>query len=46
MDDDGSKSLSYEEFRKGLGDYGVSLEEKVKNNNDDVLCSFIAWGCS
>ena len=29
MDDDGSKSLDYEEFKKGLHDYGVLLDETV-----------------
>ena len=29
MDDDGSKSLSYDEFKKGLQDYGVSVPESV-----------------
>ena len=29
MDDDGSKSLDYEEFKKGLHDYGVVLDETV-----------------
>ena len=29
MDDDGSRSLNYEEFKKGISDYGVSLEEDV-----------------
>ena len=29
MDDDGSKNLDYQEFKKGLHDYGLSLEESV-----------------
>ena len=29
MDDDGSRTLNYEELRKGLHDYGLSLENKV-----------------
>ena len=29
MDDDGSKSLNFEEFKKGLHDYGVSESEQV-----------------
>lgn len=29
LDDDGSKSLSYEEFRKGIHDYQVGLEDGV-----------------
>ena len=29
MDDDGSKNLDYGEFRKGIRDYGISLEEDV-----------------
>jgi Ca2+-binding EF-hand superfamily protein len=28
MDDNGSKSLDFEEFKKGLHDYGVPLEDK------------------
>ena len=30
MDDDGSKSLSYDEFKKGVRDYGVGLTESVR----------------
>ena len=30
MDDDGSKSLNYEEFKKGLQDYGVSVKDAVR----------------
>ena len=30
MDDDGSKSLDYDEFKKGVHDYGASLEEDVR----------------
>lgn len=29
MDDDGSKALSYAEFKKGLGDYGVYLDAEA-----------------
>ena len=29
MDDDGSKSLDFQEFRKGIHDYGVDLEIDV-----------------
>lgn len=29
MDDDGSKSLDFYEFRKGILDYGVDLENEV-----------------
>jgi len=29
MDDDGSKSLDFDEFKKGLRDYGLSIEESV-----------------
>ena len=31
MDDDGSKSLSYDEFKKGLHDYGMSVTDSVRN---------------
>lgn len=29
MDDDGSKSLDFTEFRKGLSDYGMDVSEAV-----------------
>lgn len=29
MDDDGSKSLSYDEFKKGIFDYGLDMEDDV-----------------
>ena len=29
MDDDGNKSLDFQEFRKGIHDYGVDLEIEV-----------------
>lgn len=29
MDDDGSKNLDYQEFKKGLHDYGLSIDESV-----------------
>ena len=32
MDDDGSKNLDFREFRKGIRDYGVDLEESVSEN--------------
>ena len=32
MDDDGSKSLDFHEFKKGIHDYGVDLEINVSNN--------------
>ena len=28
MDDDGSRNLNYDEFQKGLNDFGVSLEDE------------------
>ena len=31
MDDDGSKSINFEEFQKGLGDYGVKFSDKVSD---------------
>eukprot|EP00048_Salpingoeca_helianthica_P016931 m.234867 g.234867 ORF g.234867 m.234867 type:complete len:208 (+) comp19816_c0_seq1:27-650(+) len=30
MDDDGSKSINYAEFKKGLGDYGVYLHSEAE----------------
>lgn len=35
MDDDGNKSLSYAEFKKGIYDYGLNIEEDV--------CSYAAY---
>ena len=32
MDDDGSKSLSFYEFSKGIKEYGLMLEEKVSTD--------------
>ena len=29
MDDDGSKSLDFTEFKKGLNDYGLAVTEEV-----------------
>lgn len=29
MDDDGSKSLDFAEFKKGLNDYGMGVSEEV-----------------
>ena len=37
MDDDGSKSLSYDEFKKGLHDYGMSVTDSVRNNNNKLI---------
>ena len=31
MDDDGSNTLNYEEFKKGLQDIGVSVTDVVSN---------------
>lgn len=31
MDDDGSRTLDYNEFKKGLRDYGLYLEPKVSS---------------
>ena len=30
MDDDGSRTLDFNEFKKGLRDYGLYLEPKVR----------------
>ena len=38
MDDDGSKNLDYAEFKKGIRDYGVSLEEDVSFNDFFAAC--------
>ena len=34
MDDDGSKKLDFEEFKKGIHDYGLLMEDAVSNNCD------------
>ena len=31
MDDDGSRTLNFEEFRKGLHDFGVTLSDEVRD---------------
>ena len=31
MDDDGSKSINFEEFQKGLSDYGVKISGQVSD---------------
>jgi hypothetical protein len=41
MDDDGSRTLDYNEFKKGLRDYGLYLEPKVR-----LKYSFINWVCT
>ena len=40
MDDDGSKSLDLEEFKKGLHDYGLSVEPAVSTFRGSVLLPF------
>ena len=30
MDDDGSKKLDYDEFKKGIHDYGLVMEDPVR----------------
>ena len=32
MDDDGSKKLDFDEFKKGIHDYGLLVEDAVSNN--------------
>ena len=31
MDDDGSRTLNFEEFKKGLHDFGVTLPDEVRD---------------
>jgi hypothetical protein len=31
MDDDGSKSVNFGEFKKGLSDFGVTVSDKVSD---------------
>lgn len=38
MDDDGSRSLDFSEFKKGVRDYGLILEPKVKNDRLSFVC--------
>ena len=33
MDDDGSKKLDFEEFKKGIHDYGLLLEDAVSSSS-------------
>ena len=33
MDDDGSRSLDFQEFRKGIHDYGIDLDNQVSENS-------------
>ncbi len=37
MDDDGSKSLNFEEFEKGLHDYGVGIDRGVRSAEQSQL---------
>ncbi len=41
MDDDGSRTLSFDEFKKGISDYGILLKEDVSviQNNTTCTCS-------
>jgi hypothetical protein len=34
MDDDGNKKISLAEFKKGVRDYGVQLDDAVRLRND------------
>jgi hypothetical protein len=44
MDDNGSKSLDFEEFKKGLHDYDVTLEDKVRNSQNVIFwCNISAY---
>lgn len=42
MDDDGSKSLDYSEFKKGIHDYGLTMEDAVSNHlwKDCAVCLY------
>ena len=33
MDDDGSKSLDFSEFKKGIHDYGINMDDEVCHTN-------------
>lgn len=33
MDDDGSKKLDFQEFKKGIHDYGLLMDDAVSNNS-------------
>ena len=41
MDDDGSRSINFEEFQKGLSDYGVKVSDKVRDACQPLLDLYI-----
>lgn len=45
MDDDGSKSLDFDEFKKGLHDYGVEAKDEVRVTVCVSLCACIYIAC-
>jgi hypothetical protein len=47
MDDDGNKSLSFREFKKGIHDYGLNMEDDVRlHQRVCAVCVCVGGGVS
>lgn len=46
MDDDGSRTLNFEEFQKGLHDYGVVVSDQVSQSLSSFYGDVMMWHCA